>query len=565
MKKVTSLILLALCISTCILVHAQKITVTIAGNGMHGFSGDGGPGKMAQISNPNDVCMDAAENIYFVDKGNNRIRKVSATNGIITTIAGGGTSTADGVPATNAMISPSYMCINSSGLYISTGNMIRKINLSTGNITTIAGTGTSGFSGDGGPAIAATLDDPQGICLDGAGNLYVVDRNNHRIRKIDASSSVITTVCGTGSIGFAGDGGPASAATLNYPGVICANSAGDLFFSDQSPSFPMGYDNSRVRKISAGTGIISTFAGSPTGSFTHSVPALNAILGTITGVCFDAAGNFFCNEMSCSCRMMRPGNDTLFLVGGNFYIQGYSDDMASPLANMDHPNGLCADSHGAVYIADNMNDRIRKVVTLTNTPTFVYGGAQTISATAGVPYPLSTTLAITDIDSPQVEAWTIVTPPSHGSTAGFMLAEWSMGKNHTTMPPTGGTYTAYPGYTGPDMFRVRATDATLSDTITIYVNVAAGSGGGTTQTNNLNNTASDIAIFPNPSTSTINIAWSKQVGNDNYIVIKDITDRIVYSQHAGGADNIQVDISMLVPGVYITTLNGTIAGKFVKR
>lgn len=552
-------LLIGLLVSTCI-SFAQHITVTVAGNGTRSFSGDGGPAKAAELNRPNDVCIDAAHNLYFTDHDNGRIRKVAASTGIVTTIAGGGTSTSDGVPATNAFLTPNYLCINTTGdIFVTSENYIKIISGTTGRIFTVAGTSVAGYAGDLGQATAAQLDNPQGICLDAAGNIYVVDRGNNAVRKISATTGIITTIAGGGPTvtGYSGDGGPAISAELNAPGVICANTAGDIYFSDQNPAFPTGYDNSRIRKITTG-GIISTIAGSGSGSTIHTVPATAAILGTITGLCCDAAGNLFCNEMSCSCRWMSMVTDTLYHVAGNFYIQGYSDDISSPLANMDHPNGLCVDNTGSVYIADTWNNRLRKVIPLTNNPTFAYGIAQTIDATTSAAYSLTTPLAITDLDSAQVEVFTLVTPPAHGIVTGFMLTAASLGKHQITVP-SGGTYTSFPGYVGSDMFRIRVSDGMQADTITIYVNVT---GGATTSTNNINVGANTVSVFPNPASSAINVTWDRKATKCR-LTITNIADRVVYSCDAASIDNAQIDISTLPAGTYVLTVDGN-ATKFVK-
>jgi streptogramin lyase len=235
MKKYTiAVILIALImISGNSIVNAQRILVTIAGTGATGFSGDGGAAKYATLNEPHDVCMDAAQNIYFVDMGNFRIRKVSARTGVVTTVAGGGASAADGVAATDAGISPNYMCIDAAGnLLITDGSRIRKIDAATGIITTVAGTTTPGFSGDGGAAVSAHLSGPRGICIDAAGNIYIVDNGNYRIRKVTAATGVITTIGGSGTPGYSGDGGAALAATITDAYAIGVNTAGDVFFSD---------------------------------------------------------------------------------------------------------------------------------------------------------------------------------------------------------------------------------------------------------------------------------------------------------------------------------------------
>jgi sugar lactone lactonase YvrE len=205
---------------------------TIAGNGAAGFSGDGGPATSASLSAPYGVALDSTGSLYTADNDNNRIRKVSG--GTITTVAGNGNLgfSGDGGPATSASLAqPEGLAVDSSGnLYIADTRNHRIRKLSGGTITTIAGNGTPGFSGDGGPATSASLYNPGGVAVDSAGNLYIADSNNNRIRKV--SGGTITTVAGNGNAGFSGDGGPATSASLNYPIGIAVDSAGDLYTAD---------------------------------------------------------------------------------------------------------------------------------------------------------------------------------------------------------------------------------------------------------------------------------------------------------------------------------------------
>jgi sugar lactone lactonase YvrE len=240
------------------MVTAAGTITTIAGNGSAVFSGDGGPAVSAGLNYPANVAVDNAGNLYIADEYSNRIRKVSAS-GIITTVAGNGTlgSGGDSGPATSAQLYyPTGLAFDGSGnLYIAdNGNQrIRKVD-ATGIITTVAGTGTASFSGDGGPATAATLNDPTGVAVDTAGNLYIADYGNQRIRKINTLGT-ITTVAGNGISSYLGDGGPATAAELNYPTGVALDAAGNLYIAD--------FVNNRIRKVDT-TGTITTFAGNGT-------------------------------------------------------------------------------------------------------------------------------------------------------------------------------------------------------------------------------------------------------------------------------------------------------------
>ena len=232
--------------------------VTIAGTGERGYSGDGGPATQARLAFPNDVAVDAANNIYIADGWNRRIRKVDAATRTITTIAGTGERgfTGDGGPATEAKLGPSGVAVDGAGnIYIADGgnNRIRKIDAATGIISTIAGTGERGYSGDGGPATEARLSFPNDVAVDAGGNVYVSDNSNHRIRKVDAATGTISTIAGTGERGYSGDGGPASEAGLYSPGGVAVDGSGNVYIADTV--------NNRIRKIDAATETISTIAG----------------------------------------------------------------------------------------------------------------------------------------------------------------------------------------------------------------------------------------------------------------------------------------------------------------
>ena len=276
------------------------LVTTVAGNGSAGYSGDGGSATAAELDAPGGLAVDSAGNTYISDTENNRIRKVDA-NGIITTIAGNGTAgySGDGGPATSAEISSfSNVAVDGAGnLYIADemNNRIRKVVLSTGIISTVAGSGGTGFisgnySGDGGPATGARLSLPSGVTVDGAGNLYIADTSNQRIREVNASTGVITTIAGNGTSGFTGDGGPATSAELDGPYAVAVDSGGSLYIVDCY--------NQRVRRVD-GSGNIFTIAGSGPVGFDQGGntgdggPATSARIQEPTGGAVDSAGNVY--------------------------------------------------------------------------------------------------------------------------------------------------------------------------------------------------------------------------------------------------------------------------------
>lgn len=268
-------------------IDAAGIINTIAGTpGFSGYSGDGGQATSAQLGAPMGILINASGNIYIADNG--IIRKIDNT-GVITTIAGAGTSTVDGVLASSSQLnSVCSLAIDGSGnIYLNDGSRIRKINTS-GIINTVAGNGTFGYSGDGGLATSAQLYGPTAITLDGSGNLYIADGNKNCIRKVN-TSGIISTIAGTGIGGYSGDGGPAISAQLGNPKGIAVDNFGNIYVSD---------NDRLIRKVNA-SGIISTFSGTivVAGYSGSGIPAYGAGLNFPMQMTTDALGNlYFCDR-----------------------------------------------------------------------------------------------------------------------------------------------------------------------------------------------------------------------------------------------------------------------------
>lgn len=277
------------------------IVTTIAGTGIAGYSGDGGPATSAQLLDPSAIIVDANGNLYIADASVGVVRKVAAATGIISTYAGSTTATSlgDNGPATGAQLSfPAGLALDSTGnLYIGEYLRVRKVVANSGSIVTVAGTGNPGYTGDGGPATNATLQGVRGIAIDGAGNLYIADRWNSVVRKVNFATGNITTVAGKGAPSytgpfFAGDGGLATSAQLDYPLGVAVDTAGNLYISDTG--------NNAIREVTAADGIISTVAGAPPNcSYTLSGdggPALQASVCLPLGITLDGAGNIYIAE-----------------------------------------------------------------------------------------------------------------------------------------------------------------------------------------------------------------------------------------------------------------------------
>ena len=272
-------------------VSPTGVITTIAGTGTAGFSGDGGPATAAKLNCPYGLAFDDAGNMYIADYNNNRVRKIN-TSGIISTFAGNGTPAfgGDGGAATLAQLwIPNYICADHFGnVYIvdNQNQRIRKVNAS-GIISTYAGTGSASYGGDGGPATLAQLNYPGGIKMDSLGNMYIADGYNSLIRKI-SPAGIITSIGGNGSTGFSGDGGPATLASINIPIALCLDNVGNIYFSDGS--------DSRVRKISTTGLISTITGTGTSGYSGDGGPATAAEVNFPDGLCFDNAGSLYIAE-----------------------------------------------------------------------------------------------------------------------------------------------------------------------------------------------------------------------------------------------------------------------------
>jgi uncharacterized protein (TIGR03437 family) len=326
-------------------VSPAGIITTVAGNAVQGFGGDGGPATSANLNGPVSVAIDPTGILFIADTGNNRIRRVNLLSGTITTFAGGATagSSGDGGPAANALLNtPTGGRFDASGNFYfadSRNNRIRMISADR-NISTIAGDGTAGFSGDNGPAVAAALNRPGRVAVDSVGNLYVCDYLNNRIRRIDANG-VITTIAGTGGLQFYGDGGPGRGALLNNPAAIALAVDGTVYIADT--------DNNRIRKLSGG--ILSTVAGDGLARFSgDGGPALTASLNSPFGLAIDPTGNLYVAD---------TGNNRIRKITPDGLISTAAGNGTTAILN--GPAGVAVDAAGALYIADTENHRVRKV------------------------------------------------------------------------------------------------------------------------------------------------------------------------------------------------------------
>ncbi|MGC9946202.1 MAG: hypothetical protein ABSF64_07510 [Bryobacteraceae bacterium] len=387
---------------------SKGVVTTFAGDGTKGYSGDNGPPAGAELNGPTGVAVDALGNVYIADSGNARIRKVS--NGAIATLAGGASvSFGDNGPATGAALyQPRGAAVDASGnVYIvdAFDNAIRKV--SGGVIVTVAGNGTFGYSGDNGPATSAALNQPSGVAVDASGNIYIADTHNSAIRKI--SGGVISTIAGNGIYGYSGDNGPAANAQLCAPVGVAADAAGNVYIADAGcsvvrkvsngiittfagngargyslPNGPAtsaelnlpvavavdasgnvyiadaGIDMNAIFEVS--NGVIATFAGNGTnGYFGDNGPAASAGLFAPSGVAVDSVGNVYIAESGPINVIRKVSNGVIATIAGNG-TSGYSGDGgAATSAELSGPMGMAAGA-GKVYIADSANEVIRVLV-----------------------------------------------------------------------------------------------------------------------------------------------------------------------------------------------------------
>ena len=537
-------------------VNTSGIITTFAGTGIAGYSGDGGPATSAQLNGPGCLAIDNSGNVYIGDMMNSVVRKVS-TSGIISTFAGhyGGGIIGDGGAATATTLAgwTSGIAVDPAGnVYISASD-IRKVNTS-GIISTFAGNGTVGYSGDGGPATAAQLLSPSGIVLTG-GNLYFCDKQNNALRKINLSTNIITTVAGTGVSGYIGDGGPATAAELSSP-IQIATDGSNIFFADWASSV--------IRKFNISSGIINTVAGG----------------GIVIGDGGPALG-----------------------------------------AQLHYAAGIALDGIGRMYISDQINNVVRLVDTTTDHfPVFTTTLPVTLTVCDNAPaINIDTLLKITDPDLGQTETWNYVSTYT-GVLGGFSTSMLSTGG---VLIPLGLTYTPAAGYSGLDSFVVSISDGIGLSKIMVHITVnplptpvitVAGSllstssaftsyqwylsataiPGATNSTytalsngsytvkvtddngcsatspavvvshvsiEQLNSLKNNINIYPNPIHDQLTVMSGYNIMD---VIISNLLGQVVYS-HTYDNEIVQVDLSGLPPDIYVARINGIHIRKIVKE
>ena len=532
----------------CANITLAQIITTFAGNGVSGFSGDGGAATAAQISSW-DFTFDSFGNMYLAEVDSNRIRKIDL-NGIITTIAGTGVAgyAGDGGAASLAKFNrPFRIRIDATGnIYVSEqgNNVIRKINTS-GIITTIAGIGTSGFSGDGGAATNAQLSFPVLGCIDRYGNLYV-STDNRRIRKI-SPLGIISTIAGSAVYGYGGDGGPATDAYLRNPYGIALDDTGNVYFTDNI--------NSVIRKIDT-FGTINTLFGIGGFGFTaDGLPASGAYFYSPLSLIRDRKGNFYFNDMlNYKVRMIDTAGILHTLAGNG--VSGYSGDGGpATAAEFMRQVNLEFDCAGNLYCADLANYRIR-TISYDNIPRFVTGAEQHFDICRDSVLNLDAYLSVIDTDLSQPETWSLSTFPSHGTVSGSYTATSSGG----TLTPTGFTYTPVSGYLGTDTFSIKVNDcrATSTSKFSISLNNCA------LITNNAIKAAGGgIFVNPNPASEFFSCTIKSSFREATELIVTDMAGAKIVSYGIFTNSSQQI-YPNLPPGMYLLTAI-TSSGKFTNR
>ncbi len=458
------ILLLALTILFPQLVHSQSIT-TIAGTGLWGYTGDGGMATAAEIRTPFDIAVDASGNIYFSDQGNFCIRKVTSS-GIISTIAGTGLQgfSGDGGPATAAAMKATFgIVLDAVGnIYFSDRNnhRIRKIT-PAGIITTFAGNGTAGYSGDFGPATLAKLNAPEGLAIDKHGNIFISDDQNSVIRKV-TKSGIITTVAGNGIAGYSGDGGLAVNASFFHQSGVAVDSAGNIFIAD--------FNNHVVRKVDT-FGVVQTIAGKGIpGNTGDGGPGTAAYLNYPADVAVDVRGNVYvADRNNQEIRKIYPSG-IIVTSAGSLGPGGYGGDNGpATAARINNAPGIGLNAAGDIYIADALNSRIRMVIDSNNyNPFFYYGHSKTINVCTGQNANIDTTLKVMDFSVGKIDSWSMFLAPTHGT----LNSSYAATSNSGYLIPTGLFYAPSSGYTGNDSFGIAVTNGITSDSIYVFAIVS---------------------------------------------------------------------------------------------
>lgn len=541
-------------------VDAQTIK-TVAGNYSMGagFSGDGGDATLAQLSVPGGVAVDVSGNLYIADASNQVIRKVDAF-GTITTFAGtSGVSgySGDGGAAVSAKLNLPYgVGTDPSGnVYIVDMNnsVIRKVN-TLGVISTVAGNGLSGFSGDGFDATNAQLNYPSGIAIDASGNMFISDQGNNRVRKV-TSLGIISTYAGTGLAGYSGDNGPALAADLSAPWGVALDAGGNLYIAD------MG--NHAVRMVDGSLNIYS-YAGIGIGGYSGDLGAASAAkLSHPCGVATDGAGNLFISDADNYVVRKVDALHYITTYAGNGTM-GYSGDGGPALLaqfNTPPQGGICTDGAGDVFVGDWHNWTVREI-----TPTHACIDTATLaisSTTDGKGNCIYTaTATVTTVNMVLGYTWsggtttTIDHTSSHHSVHTFMVGSGSSAVISVVIN------VANVNYTDPS-------EACCQTTLTQTVTCSGGHhhrdapGPAKTGFNATNLKAGDITVYPNPASDMVTVMSTQEVIST--ITLVNVNGQKVGEYNYNNTGVANISMSKLPAGCYLVRINNSISKVVTKK
>jgi hypothetical protein len=465
---------------------------TIAGTGAFGTSASGTSAPNLNFESIQGVAVDSAGNLYVSDSSACVVWKIAAATGIGTIYAGTGQCrySGDGGPASQAnLYAPQGLAFDSAGnLYIAetaTG-VIRKITTSTGIISTVAGTyppNPSSNIGDGGPATSAFLSDPVAIAFDAVDNLYIGDTYHYRVRKVLASTGIISTVAGSGTAANTGDGGPATSAGLDQPFAIALDSAGNIYIGDNA--------GGKIRKVTAATGLISTIAGIKdlSGQIGDGGPATSAEVNA-RALTLGPDGNLFFSNGPGEIRELNLSTGVVSRVAGIGLPSFSGDGGAAAVAQLYYPNQIAFDKAGNLYIADSML-RVREVYLVAQpaaTPTFsvpsgTYSGPQSVSISDVTPN--ATIYYTTDGSTPATTSNVYSSPITVSASETIKAIAVAIGYTQSAaesatyviavVPPTPGIASLSPAYTsaGSTQFTLTVKGSAFTDSSTVYWGASA--------------------------------------------------------------------------------------------
>ncbi|MCW3121812.1 MAG: hypothetical protein JWQ38_1304 [Flavipsychrobacter sp.] len=487
------------------------------------------------------------------------------------------------------LINPSGMAIDISGnIYIADKNKSVVIKVTpSGIVTNIAGTGVAGFSGDGGPATNATFRGPMGVAIDASGNIYVADMVNERVRKIDPTG-IITTIAGSSTMpdwgGYSGDGGPATAAELRNPCAVLVDKAGNIYIGDAGNDrirkinssgiistynskingpislvfdasenmYVAGYYSNKVYKInpSGKTVIIAGNGYSGGSSFTQGgyngdgMQATDAWLNAPCGVAVDDNGNVYITDES-NYRVRKINKSGIIsTICGAGAKANTGDGGPAPLANIAWPFGIAVNKSGTtIYVGDHLSGVVRVIDDLDRFPYFTHGKSQTVNfcleSTVINPF-----LAINDLDTGKALTWTLISRPNHG----YVATSYAQASTGSTITPSGFVYIRGRGYAGNDTIVMAVTDGIKSDTSSLYISCDT-----TLEIKNQTITNSQINIFPNPSNGNFNVTVNDATNESVTIIVTNLFGQKI--KELTSVANQPTEITLNMPsGIYVVSV-----------